>query len=76
MLHRRSPVRARMRAYVCTPAVLTSTRPSLHDNLYNAIIGGYVSTAGGLAGKRKCRNRDRHGDRFMDRICRLGTDSR
>jgi len=38
-----------MRAYVCTPAILTSTRPSLHDNLYNVIIGGCVTAAGGLA---------------------------
>lgn len=36
--------------YVCTSVYtrgLTSTRPSLHDNLYNVIIGGYVSARRG-----------------------------
>lgn len=46
MFHRRSLVVAWTCVYACI-RVLTSTRPSLHDNLYNVIIGGYVSTRRG-----------------------------
>lgn len=70
MFHRRSLVVAYMCLYIRTRNVLTSTRPSLHDNLYNVIIGGYVSARRGRRTFHKytqSRSRRRYFTRFENR---------
>lgn len=70
MFHRRSLVVAYMCPYIHTRNVPTSTRPSLHDNLYNVIIGGYTWAHDGVAGRfinTQSRSRRRYLTRFSNR---------